>query len=440
MRPEKPTLGALIEEAKGERGPDVDWEKVEAKLFPRVEREARAQAALDAYGGASAGAKRGWAIAAAAIAMAAAVALFLSPHHADTSLDGGGAGVGTAGPVAAGTMQEKDAAAVVHATRARDGATSRDLTSGGAIAEGDVLDAHAGRAVFKRGEPSAVSWALEDGSQVEVRGARGTLVLALAKGAVEAQVAPVLSGEAFAIDVEGTRVAVHGTHLRVERQGTRAVVDLREGVVSIGTPPRSGSTYGDLVTAPAHVEFDAADPHATLKVSHETSRVRAAQLFEPAHPPPAPPRPVVVSPPVLVPPVAPAAPITPGQGNQPPHAPAVQAPASPPPAPPPAPQAPAAVTSPVPPPPAPARVDPNPEGTIAEQVRACARKHVEHGDGVVITVSTRLDLRIGDTGMVTAAVFDPPLRLEVQACAASAIYGTRFSQPGAASIAIDVTP
>ena len=155
MRPEKPTLGALIEEAKGERGPDVDWEKVEAKLFPRVEREARAQAALDAYGGASAGAKRGWAIAAAAIAMAAAVALFLSPHHADTSLDGGGAGVGTAGPVAAGTMQEKDAAAVVHATRARDGATSRDLTSGGAIAEGDVLDAHAGRAVFKRGEPTA---------------------------------------------------------------------------------------------------------------------------------------------------------------------------------------------------------------------------------------------------------------------------------------------
>jgi hypothetical protein len=434
MTPEKPTLDALVQEAKLDASPDIDWGKVEAKLFPRVEREARAEAALAAY----AGAKRAWAAAAVVIAVAAAVPL-LFPRAGAAPLGEASA----ARPAGAGVLLEKDGPAIVHATAARapGGATARDLGVGGAIAQGDVIDTRAGRAVFKRTEPSSVAWSLEDGSQVEVRAARGTLVLALAKGAVEAQVAPVAEGEAFAIDVEGSRVAVHGTHLRVERQGNRAVVDLREGVVSIGAPPKSGSTYGDLVTAPAHVEFDSTDPHGTLKVSHELGRVRAPQLLEPSHaqPPSTLRMPSLPTPVAAIPTPAPAP-----LGNTPPR-PAVVAAPAPAPSPPlpvavPVPAAPAAVSSPVPPPPAPARVDPNPEGTIADQVRACARKHVEHADGVVITVSTRLELRIGDTGMVTAAVFDPPLRAEVQACAASAIYGTRFSQPGAVSIGIDVTP
>ena len=436
MTPEKPTLDALVQEAKSDAGLDIDWGKVEAKLFPRVEREARAQAALVAY----AGAKRAWGAAAVVIAIAAAVPLFFS------SLGGGRGGdapLGEASAVraaTAGVLQEKDGPAVVHATAAGapNGAAAREVGAGGAIMQGEVIETRAGRALFKRTEPSSVTWSLEDGSQAEVLAARGTLVLALAKGAIEAQVAPVSEGEAFAIDVEGSRVAVHGTHLRVERQGNRAIVDLREGVVSIGAPPKSGSTYGDLVTAPAHVEFDSSDPHGTLKVSHEPARVRAPQLLEPSRVQPPPgnravslPAPVAASP---TPPPLPAP-----LGNAAPHPPVAQAATAPSP-PVPAPVAPAAVTSPVPPPPAPARVDPNPEGTIANQVRACERKHVEHADGVVITVSTRLELRIGDAGMVTAAVFDPPLRAEVQACAASAIYGTRFSQPGAVSIGIDVTP
>ena len=184
----------------------------------------------------------------------------------------------------AGTLAEKDRNATVHAVGASG---TRELAAGEAIAQGDTIDVRSGRAIFTRTVPSAVTWSLEDGSQVEVRAARGTLILALAKGAVEAQVAPVEAGEAFAIDVEGTRVAVHGTHLRVERQGSRAIVDLREGVVSIGLPPKSGSTYGDLVTAPAHVEFDPADPHGTLKVTHEAARVRVAQSLSIPAPKPA---------------------------------------------------------------------------------------------------------------------------------------------------------
>ena len=50
MSPEKPTLDSLVREAKESQCPETDWSKVEAKLFPRVEREARAQAALREYG------------------------------------------------------------------------------------------------------------------------------------------------------------------------------------------------------------------------------------------------------------------------------------------------------------------------------------------------------------------------------------------------------
>jgi hypothetical protein len=242
------------------------------------------------------------------------------------------------------------------------------------------------------------------------------LVLALERGAVEAQVAPVANGEAFAIDVDGARVAVHGTHLRVARDGTRAIVDLREGVVSIGAPPAHGSTYGDLVTAPAHVEFDASDPHGTLKVSHEPSRVRASTTLE--HPP-EPPRPEGAPKPAVAPAPAPASP--PAHVTSP-------APTSP------------AIARPVPAPPTPPRADPDPEKTISDAVHRCVRARVGQTTGVVVTVSTHVEIQVADTGMVSTAHFDPPLAPEVQECAAQTIYRTRFGTPGAVSILVDVTP
>ena len=59
----------------------------------------------------------------------------------------------------------------------------------------DEIEVHGGRVTFRREQPGGVTWAVEDGSQVDVRATRGTLILALQKGAVEAQVAPVPGGE-----------------------------------------------------------------------------------------------------------------------------------------------------------------------------------------------------------------------------------------------------
>ena len=118
MSAEKPTLDDLVRDAKAERGPDVDWEKVEAKLFPRVEREARAQAALRAY----AGPRRVWVAAAVVIAAAAAVPLFLGRGPA-RPLDGDVTAESVREP-SAGTLAQKDTRAIVHAASgAKGGAT-----------------------------------------------------------------------------------------------------------------------------------------------------------------------------------------------------------------------------------------------------------------------------------------------------------------------------
>jgi hypothetical protein len=60
--------------------------------------------------------------------------------------------------------------------------------------------------------------------------------------------------------------------------------------------------------------------------------------------------------------------------------------------------------------------------------------------GVVVTVSSRVELQVDSGGMVQSARFDPPLAPEVQECAAATIYRTRFDAPGPVSIPLDVTP
>jgi hypothetical protein len=85
-------------------------------------------------------------------------------------------------------------------------------------------------------------------------------------------------------------------------------------------------------------------------------------------------------------------------------------------------------------------IDPNAQSTIVERVRGCARAHVGGTEGVVITVSTRMELHVGDDGMIGHSSFDPPLAPDVQACVSGTLSATRFAQPGTVTVSIDVTP
>lgn len=307
------------------------------------------------------------------------------------------------------------------------------VSAGHALRAGDVLEVDAARAVLER--PRKVTWLLEARedqraaplARARVKSAGESLVLGLEDGAIEAQVTPVPSGEAFAVDVAaGTslvRVAVHGTHLRVARNGSRVTVDLTEGVVSIGVPPRTGSTYGTLVTAPSHVEFDATNLDATLRIDHAPAAVRAPVPLSPHE---AAPSGAVartdtpVAPPAVPAPGAPGAVPAPGTPATVPRPASVPRPAA----------DPSRVE-------APAKLDPTkpalpPREAIAAAVRDCAPR--SRGENVKVTVSSSLKLKMAAGGTVETATFDPPLLPEIQTCAAVAIYKTKLEDGASGTV------
>jgi hypothetical protein len=400
-------LERLIREAREDLGkkaaPRVDWEEVDRKLFARIERdEQRAARSLRPA------ARFAWAGGTLALSAAAVAALVLGRTSDRQPLEA----APTAADEAAGNVVsvEGDGELLVDGKPAAVGTTLR---------LGEVIEARgAARATVER--PGRVTFVLEHGTRATVEHVQGSLVLALARGGVEAQVVPVPRGEAFAVDVGHSRVAVHGTHLRVERatgpgKSELVVVDLSEGVVSVGEAPRVGSTSGTLVTAPAHAEFAADDAQGTLDVTHDPSRVRAplalgpsgAQAKVAAAAPPSPPAPAHgdiesrASSSAL-------APTTHAEGHP------IPGSASPP-----------AISA-----------DPNAEATLAAAVRACFAARPSAAN-VTVSVSTTLRLALRDDGSVRSARFDPPVAPDVNACAAQSIYKTRFAHGGSAAVSVD---
>jgi hypothetical protein len=403
-------LRKLVEDSRAEMGTrearEIDWEAVDKELFARIDQERRLERVRSVGLRAPA-----WGVAGAALAAAACFALFVGKTQEPRALE---APVSVAPPPAAGNV----VGVVGPGQLLVDG---RPSAVGATLRLGDVLEAQGATVTVER--PGKLTMLIEAGSRARVTHVQGALVLALEVGAIEAQVVPVASGEAFAVDVEGSRVAVHGTHLRVARDDRAAGhvrVDLNEGVVVVGDAPREGSTVGSLVTAPAHAEFEAADAAQSLHVTHDPFAVRAPLALAPtsqaASPAitlaPSSPRPSDARPSGAVAPPGGAARTSPS--------PAVPAPT------------PAATQGAAP------AVDPAAPATVAAAVRACmpARTSPEN---VTVVVKTLLHLDLDAEGNVQHARFDPPVAPEVNACAAAVIYRTRFAHGGGADVPIDFT-
>ncbi len=395
-RPTPDAIDALVREMRDdtEAPPPVDWAAVDEKLFARIREAERADDV------AARGRRVVWWPIAAALAVAAGVAFVVASPRESAPLDQ----VAGDSPSALGA----DGAKLVSG----EGVTidGHAASLGDVVRVGGVVETSNGRAELDR--PGKLTMWMEPSSKMTVTRGGSALVVALEHGALEAQVVPVPEGEAFAVDVGPSRVAVHGTHLRVARDGERVAVDLTEGIVSIGAPPRTGSTFGDLVTAPAHADFTSGNLAATLSVSHSPSAVRPAFVPSPvavADPPPAPLSPRVATTPA------------------PPQSVALAT----------APKAPAVAAS-VESQPEVLAIDPHADSTIANAVRACLAAHPPAAN-VTVTVSTVVALDVGANGFATMARFTPPLAPDVQACAAAVVYKTRFASTGAVSIPVELT-
>jgi ferric-dicitrate binding protein FerR (iron transport regulator) len=392
-------LDKILREAREDLGTreakQVDWDEVDDALFARVDEDRRADAARS-----QTGTSRTWVPVTVGLAAAAALAMVVGRTRDPRTLDGSQASA----QQAAGNVVAVD-------TEGQLVVDGQPAATGTELRLGDVIETHAAQVTVER--PGKLTMVLEHETRARVTHVEGALVLALESGAVEAQVVPVPNGEAFAVDVEGSRVAVHGTHLRVQRADTQVVVDLNEGVVSIGEAPRSGSTLGSLVTAAAHAEFAWADPQGSLVVSHDPASVRPAAAVG---------RLAMGGPPVIAPsPLPPQpeftaqhSPVPAGALTRPQSTSTASPPAAPPLSPP----------------------DPNAEQTVAAAVRACMGEH-PGGEGVTVTVGTTVTLDVGDNGVVHLAHFWPPIGKSAQDCSGDVIFKTRFDHGGSVSFRVD---
>ncbi len=406
-------IDRLIREAKQDLLPrvtDTAWEAMEGRLVARMARTETEDQASDLLQRAAAERRRRFRWGAAALAMAAGIALLVSRESGREQRSSGDA---QRAELSAGSLRTTEGSGTVRIQGVA-------VESGHVLRAGDDIEVDSARAILERS--GKVRWLLEREAEApgavaraHVKSAGESLIVGLDKGVVEAQVTPVPSGEAFAVDIATSstlvRVAVHGTHFRVARSGTHVVVDLTEGVVSIGVPPPTGVTNGTIVTAPSHVEFDAASLESTLRIDRSPGSVRTAvSLAMERDVPTAPPPGSATS-------VASATPT--GARSPVPNRAQTRSPAE-------------SVGS-VP------NGDPGlpPREAISQAVRECALAQRRSGT-VRVTVTTSLQLKVAPNGEVESARFDPPLLPAVQTCAAAAIYKVKMLESKASALTIPI--
>jgi hypothetical protein len=139
-------------------------------------------------------------------------------------------------------------------TIALAGAGGYDLA---ALRVGDVVEA--GEAPLRFAEAGLVTWTLAPGSSARVISKGIGHTVALERGSIRAEVTPRDPSEglveAFAVEVDQTRVAVHGTAFSVSREGARVVVDVEHGAVAVGPVGHVGATTGHLLVGPSRASF-----------------------------------------------------------------------------------------------------------------------------------------------------------------------------------------
>ena len=288
----------------------------------------------------------------------------------------------------------------------------RDLS---ALRAGDVIESGDAPVTFARAGLAA--WTLAPGSVARVRsmGHRGGVghTVALERGSIHAEVTPRDPAEglveAFAVEVGGTRVAVHGTAFSVTIEGDHVVVDVDHGAVAVGPVGNRGATTGHLLVGPSRAVFSLNGGRSARLLPRPPVAIAALDgrpVAEPVH---------AAAPGEIPGDAAVVAPSAPAPSAAKPSLPAHPA------AKPQAEEAPAAVAAPEPP--------PLTVGIVSGRVHQCFQRAYEPStSSVEMSISGTLKLTLNADGSVVAKQFDMPVKREVADCV-GAIQG-RFAEGG----------
>lgn len=201
-RPEEQALDRLILELREQPAPELDWQRMEARLM-REPKPEPSRAGL------------GW----------------LRRLRLPT------AGLLAAATVVAAVVVEHRPTAVPAKLSAKASPLRMFRSVSGEPLNGDQLAL--GTHVTAGAQPLVVEhvgrarWTLEPHATATLTNSGEFLTLRLDSGALSAAVVPNPKPETFAVEVGGTRVAVHGTAFRVERSADRVLVSVSEGTVAV---------------------------------------------------------------------------------------------------------------------------------------------------------------------------------------------------------------
>jgi ferric-dicitrate binding protein FerR (iron transport regulator) len=278
-------------------------------------------------------------------------------------------------------------------------------TVASALERGDIVDS--GEERFHYEIAGVVRFTLEAGTQVEVLAIEhradqfASLTIELRRGSVHADVTPREHGEAFGVEIGGTRVAVHGTSFSVARDSDRAVVDVSHGSVAVGPLGHRGATQGWLVVGPDRASF-------SLDGAKDVRWLSSEPVVRPSEP---------LGRGAAEAPARAAALATGGKPHRVPRDPPATA------------ALPVPMASSVAPPKgaAPNRqaVESAETAAILDKLRACHAKQAG-SLGMRSSVDSTLTLSIHPSGIVRQGVFDPPLSPPLMRCASDAITEARF--------------
>ena len=236
-------LRSMIEELRAEAPPELPWAEVERKLMLDV---VKSDAAREAR---RASAPRSPFMQMFAFAAAAALIAF------GVSTSGNGPTKSAAAPlepIAVDVAQIAAAPGELGESGARDLA---QLNAGDAVVTSDTP------LTFRR--EGVVAFTLAPSSRITVRStgdSRGIgTTVELEQGAIRAEVVPRPASEglveAFAVEVARTRVAVHGTAFSVRRSENGIIVDVEHGTVAVGPTGNVGVTTGHILVGPSRASF-----------------------------------------------------------------------------------------------------------------------------------------------------------------------------------------